>query len=136
MVKGHPSSAGLDSFPGGTVKGMTSIRDVMIVVGYKNNRHYIYVHKIGPNNDWVCAYESKIGEDFGEYLSLVTRYENDKLIKLYIADGVNQLMYINLAPYINFTGSAPEPLEGIDSIIINIEEFISPIKASLSPNAG
>ena len=135
MVDGT-ESAGLDSFPGGTIKGMTSIRDVMIVVGYKNNRHYIYVHKIGPNNDWVCAYESKIGEDFGEYLSLVTRYENDKLIKLYIADGVNQLMYINLAPYINFTGSAPQPLEGIDSIIINIEEFISPIKASLSPNAG
>lgn len=129
-------SAEWESFPGGIIKGMTSIRDVIIVAGYKNNRSYIYIHKEGQNNNWVCAYQSKIGEVFGEYLSFVTRYENDKLIKLYIADGLNQLMYINLAPYINFTGSAPEPLEGIDSIIINIEEFIAPIKASLSPNAG
>lgn len=129
-------SVGLESFPGGIIKGITSIRDVIIVAGYKNNRSYIYVHKEGQNDNWVCAYQSKIGEVFGEYLSFVTRYESDKLIKLYIADGLNQLMYINLAPYINFTGSAPEPLEGIDSIIINIEEFIAPIKASLSPNAG
>ena len=135
MVDGT-ESVGWESFPGGTIKGMTSIRDVMIVVGYKNNRYYVYVHKVGQNNNWICAYQSKIGEVFGEYLSFVTRYESDKLIKLYMADGLNQLMYINLAPYINFTGSAPEPLEGIDSIIINIEEFISPIKASLSPNAG
>ena len=129
-------SAEWESFPGGIIKGITSIRDVIIVAGYKNNRSYIYVHKEGQNDNWVCAYQSKIGEVFGEYLSFVTRYESDKLIKLYIADGLNQLMYINLAPYINFTGSAPEPLEGIDSIIINVEEFITPIKASLSPNTG
>jgi hypothetical protein len=135
MVDGT-ESVGWDSFPGGTIKGMTSVRDVMIVVGYKNNRHYIYVHKVGANQDWICAYESKIGEDFGEYLSFVTRYESDKLIKLYIADGLNQMMYINLAPYINFTDNAPEPLEGIDSITINVEEFIAPIKAELSTSAG
>jgi hypothetical protein len=45
-------------------------------------------------------------------------------------------MYINLSPYINFTGSAPEPLLGIDSIIITIEEFMTPAKASLTETAG
>lgn len=125
-----------DQFPGGTIKAMTSIRDNIIVVSYKNNRNYIYVHTTTGNTGWICAYESKKDEIFGEYLSLVTRYENEKLMKLYIADGVNQLMYINLSPYINFTGSAPDPLLGIDSIIITVEEFMAPAKASLIETAG
>ena len=125
-----------DQFTGGTIKAMTSIRDNIVVVSYKNNRNYIYVHTTTGNTGWICAYESKKDEIFGEYLSLVTRYENEKLMKLYIADGVNQLMYINLSPYINFTGSAPEPLLGIDSIIITVEEFMAPAKAQLTETAG
>lgn len=129
-------STGWSPFPGGTIKAMTSIRDIIVVAGYKNNKSNVYVHKTSQNSNWVCAYESKPGELFGEYLSLVTRYENDKLIKLYIADGLNQLMYINLSPYVDFTGTAPAALSGIDSIAMSVEEFIQPITASLSQSAG
>ena len=127
---------GWSPFPGGTIKAMTSIRDVMIVAGFKNGLDNIYVYDTSDNKGWVQAYIGKQGEQFGEFLSLVTRYENEKLIKLYIADGENQLMYINLAPYIKFTGTAPAQVEGVDSIAMNLEEFIMPIKAEALESSG
>ena len=127
---------GWSPFPGGTIKAMTSIRDVMIVAGFKNGLDNIYVYDTSDNKGWVQAYIGKQGEQFGEFLSLVTRYENEKLIKLYIADGENQLMYINLAPYIKFIGAAPDAVEGIDDIAMNLEEFIMPIKAEVSESSG
>lgn len=127
---------GWSPFPGGTMKAMTSIRDVMIVAGFKNGLDNIYVYDTSDNKGWVQAYKGKQGEQFGEFLSLVTRYENEKLIKLYIADGENQLMYINLAPYIKFIGAAPDAVEGIDSVVMNLEEFISPIQATVSKRSG
>ena len=45
-------------------------------------------------------------------------------------------MYINLSPYVDFTGTAPAALSGIDSIAMSVEEFIQPITASLSQLAG
>lgn len=147
-----------DGQPGGTITAMTSIRDVIIVASEKSEtvrignvrksltQNTIAVYDTSDNKGWVQAYRSfdedktySSDEDikpFGHYLSLVTRYENEKLIKLYIADGENQLMYINLAPYIKYTGSKPDPIEGIDNISMNVEEFIQPIKASISTGSG
>jgi len=38
-------STGWSPFPGGTIKAMTSIRDIIVVAGYKNNKSNVYVHK-------------------------------------------------------------------------------------------
>lgn len=122
----------------GSIIAMTSVRDLLIIItklsvanGEIKPGNYILV---GDTNDkeqgWRVAYWSgNGGELFGDKLSLVTRWENDKDIKLYIADGIHGLLYINL-----YSGQAMK--QGIDSIKSNVNVTLFPITAELSTSGG
>ena len=87
----------------GNIKAMTSIRDILIVVTEDDK---IWKNDTSSDAGWICIYQPKTwldtevpdeterkekneNEKFGEYLSLVTRWEGEKLVKLYIADGIH-----------------------------------------------
>lgn len=124
------------------IKAMTSIRNLLIVIA---NDDKIWQKDTSSDSDWVCKYKPEIwnrqdfdtdeefnkkqeNESFGDHLSLVTRWETDKLIKLYIADGKHPMMYINLA--YNYT------ITGINNIYLDIQQNIKELTVSISQATG
>lgn len=94
------------------IKAMTSIRDMLIVVQENDE---IWIHRDGVSG-WKQIFGPKNSEEhFGQYLSLVTRWESPKVVKLYIADGEHQLMYINIIDGIKST------IHGIDNILMDVD---------------
>lgn len=98
------------------IVAMTSIRHLLVVVAVKPNPNegeegevfniFVYNTKDGGSfdtvlNNWL-PYQS-------DNISLVTRWENDKVAKLYIADGVHAIMSINLL------AGADDPQRAADS---------------------
>jgi hypothetical protein len=94
---GYMDYRGYDA--GSTILAATSIRDLGIyVVKDIFNRWFVFKQQkdsqsttkvFGP-----CT--ESIGDGYKNKLSLVTRWEDDDNIKLYIADGEHELMVINL----------------------------------------
>lgn len=80
----------------GTIKVMTSIRNLLIVITEKDSKGYILVNDTNDQNRWWVTYESEDDDSWGTYLSLVTRWESDNNVKLYIADAKHPLMYVNI----------------------------------------
>lgn len=132
----------------GSIIAMTNIRHLLIIITRKTigqhiqtngqstststtiDINYILVYDTNTNSGWRIVFKSKsTDEPFGQHLSLVTRWENEKDIKLYIADGVHSLMYINL--YDNGT-----VLEGMDAIKSNLNTSMNSITAELSQQGG
>lgn len=54
-------------------------------------------------------------DTLGEHVSIVTRYENDKDIKVYIADGLHQLMSINIMHNDGYGAAAPKDIKYLTS---------------------
>jgi hypothetical protein len=78
----------------GNIKAMTSIRDTIIVI---TDDSKIWKKDINNDDRFQLIFDPSGGEGFNvENLSLVTRYENSNDVKLYIADGLHNLMYLNL----------------------------------------
>lgn len=76
-----------------TIIKTTQIRDYGILIA-KHDGGYWYIYTI---HDGVRKrIFGPCGESLGENLSLVTRYETEDVIKLYIADGMHSLMSINI----------------------------------------
>lgn len=80
----------------------TSVRDIPIVIedlGVDQQDRYLgwNIYKIVGNGTVKFKIFGPCTTELGESVSLVTRYEDDDNIKLYIADGKNPLMYINVA---------------------------------------
>lgn len=138
----------------GQIKAMTSIRDLLIVV---NTDDEIWVQDTSTTtfeeHDWMCLYRPKVwtidevgdqeelhernqNEAFGDYLSLVTRWETPTLIKLYIADGVHQLMYINIVDGANASMSGQDPVIGISNLLADVETTLKPIEAKKVDASG
>lgn len=94
---------GRDAIPGisfNKVIATTSVRDIAIVIEDLGlNQQYEYqgwnIYKI-IDTDCTKIF-GPCTTPLGTSVSLVTRYEDDDNIKLYIADGKNPLMYINVA---------------------------------------
>ena len=138
----------------GNIKAMTSIRDLLIVV---NTDDEIWVQDTSMSTfdkgDWVCLYKPKTwtidevddqqelddrnnNEAFGPYLSLVTRWETPTVIKLYIADGVHQLMYINIVDGMKTISSGGSPIIGISNLLADVETTLKPIEAKKIDASG
>ena len=120
----------------GDIIAMTSVRNVLIVITRSTNRDYIVVKDLSENprwDTWRQCFMTVQEEHFGDRISLVTRWESDNNVKLYIADGVHPLMYVNIMA--GTEGSWSES-EGIDSISGVKNVFINQPTARVSGNRG
>lgn len=115
-----------------SIKAMTSIRDIIVVI---DSISRIWIKNSTVN--WNCIFEPN-GEDdkFGEHLSLVSRYETPNLIKLYIADGKHQLMYINLADGNGGIKTEEDKIQGIENISSNVTTTLKAPIIGVSVNTG
>jgi hypothetical protein len=62
-------------------------------------------------------------EPFGDNVSLVTRYESENNVKLYIADGIHQLMSIN----IKHDGDNKRTIQDITN---QVDSILTPLNAT------
>ena len=129
----------------GTIIAMTSVRNLLIVITKKQRKgnhieiidgivtqteitkdiNYILVRDTSNNDGWKQVFKSKLtDEPFGEHPSLVTRWESDNNVKLYIADGIHPLMYINLTEKDSNDETQYVSNEGMKSISGVINAFI------------
>jgi hypothetical protein len=101
------------SGPWDEIIAMTSIRKYVIVIAYTTynedgqDKRGISIYRnenkgTSSANDWVCIVDNVPVEDFLQYgedephLSLVTRWESENNIKLYIAGGVTSIVCLNI----------------------------------------
>lgn len=116
----------MNFFEGINIKTICSIRNLLVVIG---DNDYIYTLDTNASNlEWKVKFIPNEGESFGQYLSVVTRYENPQLIKLYIADGIHSILYINLAN--------DDIVYGIKNIQSEVEVLLNQIKTSISSTSG
>ena len=124
----------------GTIKAMTSIRNLLIIITTKvdptthQQEDYILVHDTSSPSALDVVYKSKDGDVFGDNLSLVTRWESDDNVKLYIADGIHQLMYINVRD--KDDSGQIITTEGIQQLSGTTETFLNQPSASISNAKG
>jgi hypothetical protein len=105
----------LDSKGEYTILATTSIRNYGIIIYEKENNNV--------TSWYIDVFENPYGDDLSEFkslkpktifgpcnellgyekdkpernkISLVTKWESEKIIKLYIADGVNPILYVNI----------------------------------------
>ena len=117
------------------ILGTTQIRDCGIIIYEKDEngvkRWYISVIKNPYDNDLSEFKELESNTIFGpceellgwekdkterNKLSLVTKWESDKIIKLYIADGVHHIMYLNIKHDYRKENNEPNTLSEISSV--------------------
>lgn len=111
----------------------TSIRDIGIVVGKKqlDTGWGIYKFQNNPSQTITCIF-GPCTETLGSQLSLVTRWESNTNVKLYIADGEHKLMSINIM-HTDYTDTTPpSSIEYITDIDNNVPQ----ITASISDQPG
>lgn len=108
------------------IKAMCSIRNLLVVVGDNDCIYSLDTNSEEPQ--WKVKFVPNEGESLGPYLSIVTRYENPQLIKLYIADGVHSILYINLAK--------DETIYGIKNIQSEVEVLLNKIDTSIAASSG
>lgn len=96
------------------ILAVSKIRDKIIVIGETDDGWCIWslFEQNADENFWhsFCHFgpcEEQIGDD----ISIVTRYESDKNIKVYIADGIHKLMSVNIADYA-YAGSHIKDITG------------------------
>lgn len=112
----------------GDIAAMTSIRDILVVIT-KDSR--ILKKDFSIDDTWRIVFDPGDGEKIStENLSLVTRWENDKDVKLYIADGVHNLMYVNLKD------EGGQIIQKISDIVSVSDQLLDQPKAQLSTNTG
>ena len=114
----------------GEIKAMTSIRNILIVVTKEDK-----IYKNEDGTGWSLVYKPAEGDTgFGDHLSLVTRWESDNNVKLYIADGIHRLMYVNIMD--RNTDGTDKIVEGISSIQNIVETFLNQPSAEVSLDQG
>ena len=91
-------------FDGEKVLALTSIRDLCVAILYKPDTWRIvkwqkgstdFINVFGPSEEIIWEVDSDDKPIFKK-LSTVLRWESDKNIKLYIADGIHEIMSINV----------------------------------------
>lgn len=124
LIEGNKICSDLSNF--GNIIAMTSVRNLLIVVTANGVDNYIVVKDTAAIQDkdkkWRVVYYSNTKEDqLGDHPSLVTRWESDNNVKLYIADGIHPLMYINLMAK---EGEEYVVKSGVDSISNTVDAFL------------
>lgn len=131
LVEGTEVFANMESY--GVIDAMTSVRNLLIIVTRTSDSDYIFVKDTQrDDSNFKMAYKTgDNGERFGPYLSLVTRWENKKDIKLYIADAQHSIIYINLYNALN-----DQCVVGIEGVKSDVNVTLNPITVSLSSSGG
>lgn len=130
LIEGTDIYANLSNY--GEIIAMTSIRDLLVVITKKEDKNYILVNNTKNPSYWKAIFNSVDGDTlFGNHISLVTRWENSKDVKLYIADTQHGLSYINL-----ITGESSSAIQGFDNIEANKNVSLYNIQASISQSRG
>lgn len=147
LIEGTDIYANLSDF--GNIIAMTSIRDLLVVITKKQQSYisaeiqneqvtqtekqavinYILVKDASdPSSNWKKLFESDIKDKcFSDNISLVTRWESDTNVKLYMADGNNPLMYINLK------GGA---IKGLENILSVVDTILMPATSYVYSDSG
>lgn len=117
----------------GQLLGFTSIREYAVAIVKHGDTWSIYridnegntVLISGPFNEiiWPDGWDGKT-----KPLSLVTRWESDETIKLYIADGIHPLMSINIAE--------PGQTGTFEDVFQSTTKMLMPIEARLTDASG
>lgn len=95
---------------GDPIKAVTTVRDEIIIL-YNH-----YIEQSGITHARICSWDGQDSEEpkiildtadapWGDNISVVTRWESDTVVKLYVADGEHPLMMFNLrsdAPVMHF----------------------------------
>jgi hypothetical protein len=120
------TSSAYDSLPG-TILALTSIRDLLIAITKTSYTEYegrldgisIYTNKNKGAGAWFCVVDNVPYDEFvqeGEtepHFSLVTRWESDNNIKLYIAEGVKSIISLNVTKQYPHVGKSHNTIEDI-----------------------
>lgn len=96
MIEGAVRACGID----GTVRGMKSIRQWGVVITEDDDKTW-YVWRFDqhqPNKQLTKIVEIKDKPLSENKLSLVTKYEDQSNVKVYIADGENPVRVVNIKP--------------------------------------
>ncbi len=110
------------------IKGITSVRNYIIIVGSgaHDGNFGDCVWYCTKNGDYIsnpiCVFGPS-AEPFGDNVSLVTRYESENNVKLYIADGIHQLMSIN----IKHDGDNKRTIQDITN---QVDSILTPLNAT------
>lgn len=110
-----------------TVLGVQSIRKYIIIVGKKSDGWYVWSVDTEAEKWRLVTNFGPCQDDIGNNISIVTRWESDENIKVYIADGVNQLMSLNIA------GGKHNGLE-VKEISGKLELSLTQLQAESIPN--
>lgn len=121
LIEGTDAYANLSNF--GDIVAMTSIRDILIVVteqrkdNYGKARNLVITKDSYYGDDWNLILDTGYeGSHFGHEVSLVTRWESEKNVKLYIADGAHGIMSINIRNMELDENGVVRPLSGIEDV--------------------
>lgn len=79
------------------VLAISSIRQYIIIVGESNDGWYIYSVDTTEKTWTLTRHFGPCNDKIGKNISIVTRWESNNNIKVYIADGLHQLMSLNIA---------------------------------------
>ena len=125
----------------GKLLGFTSIRDYAVAIVKNSNKWSIYRIDVnageGQDNVTTIAgpFEEQIWPDDrdGETkpLSLVTRWEADDNIKLYIADGIHSLMPINIAQH--YDGTFEDIFQASTKMLLPIIATVTESQGAIIP---
>ena len=105
LIDGVSESVIYDSFS--EIYATTSVRDLGVIIGERDGDEGWSIN-ILQNNNLRCVF-GPCSKELGDNLSLVTRWESDTNVKLYIADGEHRLMSINLM-HDDYTGTQANPI--------------------------
>ena len=107
----------------GQILATSVIRDKIVVISQKSDGWCVYVFNSNGISEGL-----KFGpciDKIGSNISIVTRYESESNIKVYISDGENQLMCVNIGK------NAPIHTR-IKDIVSTLDIPLTPIEASLN----
>lgn len=130
---------------GEKILSFSSIRNYLVFITYKDNQWTIYKYDkntntktevFGPCSEPLWETKDSNGnnilfnpDEFKKTINTVLRWESDKNVKLYIADGIHELMAINIMRD-RVEGETFDDVFGYQNMVLR------PISVSISDSAG
>ena len=133
LIDGVTHSKIYESFS--KIYATTSIRDIGVIIGERavDTGHDWSINTL-QDEELTCVF-GPCATPLGENLSLVTRWESNENIKLYIADGEHALMSINLM-HNDYTGTDHTIPPSSIEYIADIDNNVPQITAAVSNTSG
>ena len=142
MIEGNIESGCINNIEGEyTIIAATSIRNYGIIITKESYQEqgeeveykwsiYRFTEEPGSAERLFGPCETEIWDGVDDKVSLLTRYESENNIKLYIADGIHEIMSINIA-------QVPEnPDVDIHALIGYTNTTLPPLQVDISDSSG